>query len=112
MTMDVISCKTTHDKLRWATSLCDRKHVGSVSATDIKTILILLDQVENNGFTDAPPQEEMDEMMFRFIFIIISNHLMLTCLSCFVDESWSHSGWWTIESMIFGNDVTSSRMEG
>ena len=65
VTMDVLTCKTTNEKFRWAFSLYDQKKSGGINFYGLKKVLILLEEVEYNGFMDTPTQEELDEINYR-----------------------------------------------
>ena len=63
--LDAVTCKTTHDKLRWAFMLFDQRRAGSVARDDLTLIVNLMDQVEEKGFINGATEDEADDLLFK-----------------------------------------------
>ncbi len=65
LAMDAVTCKTTEDKMRWATSLYDKNKTGSIDIYGLKCMLKLIDEIEDNGYMNGPSEEELEELLYR-----------------------------------------------
>ena len=78
--MDCVTCKTTEDKLRWAVSLYSKNKCGTIDIDGLQVVLKLIDPVEDNGFINGPSDEDLEELLYRFIhsfiFVIHSNYYL------------------------------------
>ena len=65
LAVDAVTCKTFSDKMRWAFGVWDQKRRGSINMYGIKVVIRLLDQIEENGFTDGISDEEKEELLYK-----------------------------------------------
>ncbi len=63
--IDAVNCKVYEEKLRWGLGVWDHRCRRAIDFYGMKRVLMLMDQVEENGYMDGATNDDLDEIFFR-----------------------------------------------